>query len=66
MYYYMDFSFFCEMCKTFFVFGSAEVVVHEGEDPLVAAIHLGVGHRHIVVMILLMVTSMLSELCDSI
>ncbi|CAL9079849.1 unnamed protein product, partial [Musa acuminata var. zebrina] len=37
-----------------------QVVVHEGEDPLVAAIHLGVGHRHIVVMILLMVTKVLA------
>lgn len=63
----MDFSFFfCEMCKTFLLFGSAEVVVHEGEDPLVAVIHLVVGHQHIVVMILLMVTGMLSELCDPI
>ncbi|RWV96955.1 hypothetical protein GW17_00040294 [Ensete ventricosum] len=41
-----------------------EVAVHEGEDPPVAAIHLGVGHQHVVVMILRMVTGMWSELCD--
>ncbi|THU59196.1 hypothetical protein C4D60_Mb03t22430 [Musa balbisiana] len=39
-----------------------QVVVHEGEDPLVAVIHLVVGHQHIVVMILLMVTEVLARI----